>query len=116
MDTSSIIQVRRGSVPKANIREVYAELSKLVAQGRLVFPRRVVGELEEWDNPNSAPDLPLQWARTNEAEAVRFNPPLDYWKRAMTEVPDVIDPDKTGEDEADPHVLALAVYLTEQGH
>jgi hypothetical protein len=33
----------------------------------------------------------------------------------MTEAGDVIDPDKSGEDEADPHVLALSLYLSDEG-
>jgi hypothetical protein len=32
----------------------------------------------------------------------------------MTEVPDVIDPDKTGSEEADPHVIALALFLADE--
>lgn len=89
----------------------------MVTDGKLVFPKRVVGELEEWANPTaSAPDLPLDWAQTHENQAARFEYSLDYLKHVLAEVPDVIDPDKSGKDEADPHVLALAVYLRDENY
>jgi hypothetical protein len=115
IDTSAVIEVRRGLVPRPNMQQVYDDLSAMVGDGALVFPPEVLMELEAWSNPSSAPDLPLQWARKNEAQATRFKHPIGYWKMVMTEAGDVIDPDKTGADEADPHILALSVYLTDEG-
>ncbi len=97
------------------MRSVYDGLSAMATEGILVFPEAVFKELQLRTNPSSAPDLPLQWATENRGHATRFKPAIDFWKRVMTEVPDVIDPDKIGEDEADPHILALSLYLGEAG-
>jgi len=115
IDTSSIIEVRRGLIPRQDMQQVYDDLSAVVAGGALVFSPEVLKELEAWENPSSALDLPLRWAKKNEGPATRFKPRIDYWKKVMSEAGDVIDPDKSGEDEADPHVLALSLFLTDEG-
>jgi len=114
IDTSSIIEVRGGLVPRQNMQGVYDALTSMVIRGQLVFPPAVLNELEAWERSRSGPDPPLRWARENQERATRFKHGIDYWKKVMTEAGEVIDPDKSGADEADPHVLALALYLVDE--
>jgi hypothetical protein len=51
IDTSSVIEVRRGPIPNVPIERIFDELTGLVESRTLVFPKRVVGELKEWSNP-----------------------------------------------------------------
>lgn len=73
IDTSSIIEVRRPAlqIPAPKLPEVYGRLGELVGQGHLVFPRKVLEELERQAGTIAATgnaDLPYEWAR-EQAEA-----------------------------------------------
>jgi hypothetical protein len=111
-DSSSLIQIK-SEVPRADRAAVFAALSALVAAGRLVFPPEVVKELKR--NTGSAPDDACRWAVG--AEAIACQPVShDQAKAVLAQVPQILDPRKdSGEDEADPYVLALAVKLRDQG-
>jgi hypothetical protein len=61
VDTSSIAEVRR-SVENIKKPQVFEKLSELVKQGRLMFPRQVLGELERAADP-AGPDQQYLWAR-----------------------------------------------------
>jgi uncharacterized protein DUF4411 len=114
VDTSSVAEVRR-SIENSKKPEVFAQMSLLVENGRLVFPKQVVGELERAADPN-APDAQYQWAKQNEAKASAPEPALDEVKSVLAKVPTVLDADKdTGVEEADPYVLAVAVRLRSEG-
>jgi hypothetical protein len=116
IDTSSIIQVRR-IVPVSERKGVLAALSSLVDDGGLVFPEQVFDELDRWVNPDpSKPDLPLEWARKCKPRATRHGRQFEELRFVQREVPEVNDPDRPGVEEADPYVLALAVYLTNAKH
>ena len=86
---------------------VFSKLSQLVSQGRLVFPRQVLDELERGADPSGL-DQQYLWAKRNQAAAACAQAPsLDSVKGVLAVVPRVLDPDKdTGVEEADPYVLA----------
>lgn len=118
IDTSSIIEVRR-IVPKPEQKRVFQALSGLVDKGQLVYPIEVVAELERYSDPNSTnPDLPYKWTKENQRVATKHGPQLSHLKNILShpQVRLIVDPDKTGVEEADPYVLALAAYLQEKGY
>ena len=121
IDTSSIIEVRRPTlqIPRAKQPEVFAALTELVNRDVLVFPKKVLAELERQTAAISADrrDLPYEWARDNEVRACHHE--FDY--EAMTEalavegVGEIVDADKPGVEPADPYVLGLAYQLRRAG-
>ena len=114
IDTSSIIEVRRSQ--KDRREQIFSEMTRVVTEGRLVYPPQVVAELERYAQPKS-PDRQFAWAKQN-ASAAHGNGScsLDDVKDILSEVPEVLDPEKdTGRDEADPYVLAIAQKLREDG-
>lgn len=116
IDTSSIIQLRELEITRNDLPIVLGRLTDLVNENGLAFPKEVVPELERHINPDSRSQLLLDWARTNSANATRHTIPFDILKLVLERVPDVLDPDKMGVEEADPYVLALAYHLTQEGH
>ncbi|MBU6435571.1 MAG: DUF4411 family protein, partial [Nitrospirae bacterium] len=42
--------------------------------------------------------------------------PLETVRAVLAEVPEILDPDKDGVEEADPYVLALAMRLQNEGY
>jgi hypothetical protein len=116
IDTCSVIQIRRIFSP-AQQRTVYEALTRKVELGTLVYPKKVVEELER-NKHSEKPDPPYEWAHRNEKRATRHGLVLDELREilAHSQVRNIFDPNKsTGADEADPHVLALAYYLKKQG-
>jgi hypothetical protein len=115
IDSSSILQVRRAVVREDQVG-VFRKLTEIVQRDQLVFPKEVLAELERWSNPNpDSPDLPLKWALSNSPRATQNEVPFDMLRDVISRVSDIFDPDKSGVDEADPYVLALAIYLQSQG-
>ena len=118
VDTSSLAQVRQiewiGIVKE---KVVFARLTKLVEADRLVYPPQVVDELAQYKSRDK-PYLPLEWAKKHKRHATRYGPVLDVVAKLMAhpQLCKVMDPDKDGADEADPHVLALALHLKEDGN
>jgi len=114
VDTSSIIAIRR-SIENARRQSVFASMGALVMNGRLVYPKQVVDELERAADPRS-PDPQYLWAKQHEAKAMDRAPSLEEIKDVLAIVPTVLDPDKdTGAEEADPYLLAVAVRLRAEG-
>jgi hypothetical protein len=95
---------------------VFGRLADLVKQGRLLFPRQVLDELERVAD-QAAPDQQYLWAKRNQGTATQNPPSLDSVKTVLGIVPRVLDPDKdTGAEEADPYVLAKAAdFRRERG-
>jgi len=113
IDTSSIIAIRR--LENKNKPKIFSRMEDLVREGRLVFPKEVVKELERAADPES-PDEQYEWAARQESGACRNAPSLELVKKVLSEVPKVLDPDKdTGAEEADPYVLAMASELRSKG-
>ena len=119
IDTSSVIHVRRlVGLDDRQKKAVYDSLTASVESGILVYPKKVLEELERNKLPKK-PDLPYEWAHKNEKQACRFGSLFDELREILAheQIRRVFDPNKsTGADEADPHVLALASYLKKQGH
>ena len=110
LDTCSIIEVRR-STQKSERGQIFRQMTRLVTEGRLVYPPEVVTELKRFA------DAQLAWAESNASTAhSNGSCSLDDVKEILAEVPEVLDPDKdTGQDEADPYVLAVARNLRKEG-
>jgi hypothetical protein len=118
VDTSSLAQVRRIQwIAKAREREVFQRLNVLVDTDQLVFPTQVVDELKNYGDQRER-YLPYEWARKHKQRAGRFGPLFEVVRELLadSQVAKVLDPDKPGVDEADPHVLALAVHLRGEGY
>ena len=67
IDTSSIIEVKR-STRKSQREQIFREMTRLVTEGRLVYPPEVVAELERYAQPKS-PDRQFAWAKQNASTA-----------------------------------------------
>lgn len=112
IDTSSIIEIKR-SVPNADRKKLFAKLTELVNNGTLVYPRQVVEELGRYVNPNAeTKDEFFLWADSHKAKAC-IECPYDVLKEVLANpiVQRVLDTEKTGVEEADPYVLALAAHI-----
>jgi hypothetical protein len=106
-DSSSLIAIK--STPHADREALFQALSRLVREGRLKFPSQVVREIGHRE------DVLKRWISGEKAGV--FDPPtFDELRRVLAVADDVIDSRKdTGEDEADPYVLATALHLRESG-
>jgi hypothetical protein len=114
VDTSSVAEIRR-SIENTRKKNVFDSMSALVDDGRVVFPKQVVGELERAADPHS-PDAQYSWAKQKEGRATEHATSLEEVKAVLAAVPKVLDPDKdAGAEEADPYLLALAVRLRAEG-
>jgi hypothetical protein len=114
-DTSSLIAIRE-IVPAANRRGVLGRLMQIVKAGELVFPSEVLDELERHAREH---DPILDWVVAAKPLACRFGSQFDALRIVMSDpqAKRVIDVDKTaGVDEADPHVLALAIHLRQHAN
>lgn len=113
MDTSSVIAIKR--LENSKKQKIFMKMDALVEEGRLVFPKEVVIELERFTETKS-PDEQYQWAKRNEPKACQSEPSFEQVKEILRQVPKVLDPDKdTGVEEADPYVLAMAARLLDEG-
>lgn len=114
IDTSSLIEVRQ-IVPRANLPAVLSSMEQLVNGGELVFPAEVDDELDRFRKPG-VHDPIGDWAASAKRRATRFGPQFDHVKRVLEDpqARRVLDPAKAGVDEADPHVLALALALRDR--
>ena len=107
IDTVSVNQIKR-LIPRSVRAKVVAELDSRMAAGYLIYPPEVVDELSRVD------DISYQWAKKHEENGARYGHLPAEAKRVLDRVPDLIDPEKIshdGIDDADPHVIALAVYV-----
>jgi hypothetical protein len=114
IDTSSVAEIRR-SIENPKKQRVFTQMGVLVQDGRLIFPKQVVDELERVADPSS-PDPQYAWAKQHQANVDARAPALEEIKDVLNAVPKVLDPDKdTGAEEADPYLLAMAVRLRAEG-
>jgi hypothetical protein len=115
IDTSSIIEVRR-AVAVAVRKKIFAGLTQLVIDQRLVYPPEVLDELER-NTDLKNPDEQYQWCKSNATAAhTRATCSHDDVKGVLAEVPTVLDPEKeSGVEEAESYVLAVARKLRAAG-
>lgn len=117
IDTASVIQIRRLGIPTSVRARVIAELDSRAKIGQIVYPPEVLAELDrrsEDIRSRGRADLPLAWAKKHEDNGTRYGHLFGEAKAVLARVEDLIDPDKIsvdGIDDADPHVIALAVYI-----
>lgn len=69
----------------------FSRLTELVNQGRLLFPRQMLEELERVAD-QAAPDQQYLWAKRNQGTACLNAPSLDSVKEGLAVVPRVLDP------------------------
>lgn len=114
IDSSSFMDIK--SKTSIEVRAtLYAGLTLLANEGRIRLPREVVDEMKRGAQPRHR-DEALDWVLACEPLTCVVEPAVDELKAVMQEVGDVVDHEKdTGEDDADPYVLALAVKLQGQG-
>jgi hypothetical protein len=119
IDTCSILEVRRGLIPGPEIPRVYAQLTEIVNDGNLIFPKQVVDELEECTGSTTAkPDQPYIWAKKNSDQATRFGFDGNNLKAVLAHpiAQKVLDTAKSGKEEADAYILELATRLQRDRH
>lgn len=114
IDTSSLLEIRR-VVPRPQLSAALRAMTDLVDRGEIVFPAEVDHELERFRRPDSHDPIG-DWVAAVKRRATRFGPQFDYLRRVLADpqAKRVVDPVKAGVDEADPHVLALALALHER--
>ncbi len=115
IDTSSAIKVKELLPILADHQKCFAALTRLVKKKLLTYPKQVVEELSR----KAEGDIPYLWAQHTQRYLKFLDPPLDYVRTVMAKARDgtrtVVDPRKT-HDDADPYVLAEALYIRDQGN
>ncbi len=119
VDTSSLARIRhlRGGLGATGEKNIFKYLSELVEDGILVYPAQVAEELSQYGDPGKY--QPREWAKKHRRKATRYGPLFEIVDELMgnPQIRTVNDPEKgEGTDEADPHVLALALRLEREGH
>ena len=121
IDTVSVIEIRRLSIPKIVFPKVIEELDGRAVTGSMVYPPEVLAELQRAAEPikkKGRADLPFAWAKKHEENGTRYGHLFDGAKSVLARIPNLIDPDRVSVDEvddADPHVIALALYIKAEG-
>lgn len=121
IDTGSVIEIRRANIPRSVRPHVIGELDSRATAGVIVYPPEVLGELERAADEiekKGRGDPPLAWAKKHELNGTRFGHLFDGARAVLDRVENLIDPSKVsvgGIDDADPHVIALAVHLKNEG-
>jgi hypothetical protein len=117
IDTSSILEVRR-SFEGAVQPRIYSDLTRLVEGNSLVYPPEVYDELERYSNTsNDFTDSPFEWAKKNKSRATRLGHRYEELKEVLghPRIQNVLDSEKIGVEEADSHILSLALCLIQEG-
>ncbi len=110
LDTSAIIRVKEICPPDRQ-QDVFNHLTQMAQVGLITYPRLVVEDLKRY----AEKDLPFFWANANYSSLTCTAPTDCYLRRVMQVAGEVVDPYKNRED-SDPYVLALALYLQDQGY
>lgn len=114
-DTSTLIELKP-RIPTTRRKHAFAQLSEGVDSGIVIFPKQVFDELNRTSSPTADPVL--EWAKQNKRIATRYGPCTDELKLVLRDpvAQRVLDPRKSGVEEADPHVLALGVHVRNLGY
>jgi len=103
--------------PRTQWKAIFQDLSTLVTNGSLVYPKQVVDELKAGSMARGY-DRPYEWAKKNSKHATRHGNLFSELTEVMSHptASRVVDPNKSfGVEEADAYVLALAVHLKKNG-
>jgi hypothetical protein len=110
-DTSSIVWPKRFT-EKAHYTGIFERLTPLVESGEILYVKQVVAELKAF---GGRPDAAYLWASAHQPTACKHHVPYEVVREVLDIAP-VLDPHKpSGEDEADPYILALALILRRDG-
>ena len=114
IDSSSLMDIKSKTSVDVRAR-LYPRLNSLASEGKLLLPREVISEMKRGAQPRHR-DEALEWVVAREAQICGVEPTVEELRAIMQEVGDVVDHEKdSGEDDADPYVLALAVKLQAGG-
>jgi rRNA maturation endonuclease Nob1 len=121
LDTCALSQVHRLEETTVQVQKrIFEHLDGLVTEGRVFYPEQVVDELAQAaSNASGRPFPPYHWAKRNKPLACACGPLFEVLRTVLAhpQATRVLDPHKvSGADEADPHVLALAIHLQDEGH
>jgi hypothetical protein len=110
LDTSALIDFKK-IIGVSDQWHAFKTLEALVSDGSVAMPRQVIKEVSGIAHP----DLPGAWA-PGVRRSLRYptDVPYEYLQRVMMVAGEVVDATKTDED-ADPYVLAMALWLVDQG-
>jgi hypothetical protein len=106
LDAGAVIRVKH----LVKVDEQWAILDTMmscVRSGEMCFPRQVATELSDL----KFPDAPGAWAGHAKSLICHREPEDEYVARVLSSTPDLIDPDATGPEPADPYVVAMALDL-----
>ena len=113
IDSSSLIAIK-STIPIPKRADLYRALSAMAIEGRLAVPPQVVDEMKRGAKAKLK-DEALDWLLSVEQRIVVV-PGLDFVKTVIERVGDVVDhAQDSGEDNADPYVIAVAMSLRDQG-
>ena len=108
VDTSSLILLR--DAPKPDRRRVLDHLLGLILLDELCFPVEVARELGEQEGSDIH-----EWAKANQKTACLSINTWNLLPEVLKQVPLIVDPHKTEGEEADGHILAMALQLKLDG-
>lgn len=115
IDTSALIHVKELYLDLDTQQSVFRELTRLVKAGSLSFPSNVVEELSH----KAEGDLPYLWAKNTHRYVKYDDAPFNYLRVVAEKaqkvvhgvILTVVDPRKTRHEDADPYVLAQALFI-----
>jgi hypothetical protein len=115
VDSSSLIAIKENFSP-AERKRIFTALTVLVNNGAVIYPPQVIIELGRYADGDSAKqDEVYAWAHEHKDTAV-IEPPADVVREVLADpiAMKVVDVNKTGVEEADAYVLALARHTSKK--
>lgn len=112
IDTSSVIDLRHLPGKSDGSRSAtFDRLTDLVDKAQLFFPPVVLEEVLRF-----GATVARDWAKQNAPKATLHKPTYDEAKQILARIPNLIDPAKSGTDQADPYVIVVAQKLEALDH
>ena len=106
IDTDALINLWRRIYPRDVFPSLWKEIENLIAQGRLIIPREVLGELENFCDKD---DELLKWIKKRKSMKEDLDKEQSkIVKDILANSPKLIDADKPTSSDADPFLIALA--------
>lgn len=105
IDTSALIDLKR-LYPRKIFPSLWENIEKLISQGRIVSPREVFKELEQYADKN---DELLKWTKKHKKMFKDLDDAqMQHIHKILNEYPKLVDASKQG-PQADPFIIALAM-------